>query len=367
MLGMAGISWYDVSSSRRSPRSEKITMKATSRTTVNLLFLALGVVALAFLVEQVGLGRLIAQLRQVGWAFAIVLLIELSSNAASCRGWLHTFPRDDRPGYLRLLATGLASLSVAGILPSGQAGELAKGNLLRGHARPATIVSSLLFFNYLHMLTTCVVVLAGAALGLSSGRFTKQAAGWTLGIGLVVMLGTLGFGALLRLEALEHIVGWARKLPFRRLRPSENAWAGARTIDNALRRFHRADLARSAFWLTIGRLFQVVEVYVVLRALGLPDELPEVGMVYSATSLANYLLMILPAREGFLEGSSYVVFGLLGLSAAGGLSFEVVRRLRKVVYQLLGLLLMTAMTKPADRSPRAPDALYNGAPRQRAT
>lgn len=345
----------------------KATMKATSRTTLNLLFLAMGVLALAFFVEQVGLGRLLSELRQVGWAFGWVLLVELASNAASCRGWLHTFPRDDRPGYPRLLATGLASLSVAGILPSGQAGELAKGNLLRDHARPATIVSSLLFFNYLHMLTTCVVVLAGAAVGLASGEFTPQAAGWTLGIGLVILLGTLGFGAVLRLEAFERILGWARRLPFRKLRPSENAWAGARTVDTALRTFRRSDLAKSAFWLTIGRLFQVLEVYVVLRALSLPHGLAEVSMVYSATSLANYLLMVLPAREGFLEGSSYVVFGLLGLSAAGGLSFEVVRRLRKVVYQLFGLLLMTVMTRSAERTSRAPDGLYNGAPRERTT
>jgi len=342
-------------------------MKTTSRTTVNVLFLAVGALALALLVQQVGPARLLSQLRQIGWAFAVVLLIELASNATSCRGWMHTFPREDRPGYWRLLSTGLASLSVAGILPSGQAGELAKGNLLRGHARPTTIVSSLLFFNYLHMLTTCVVVLAGAALGLSSGRFSRQTAGWTLGIGLIVMVGTLGFGAMLRLDALERLVGWARKLPFRKLRPSENAWTSARTIDTALRAFRRVDLLKSAFWLTVGRLFQVLEVYVVLRGLGLPEGLPEVSMVYSATSLANYLLMILPAREGFLEGSSYVVFGLLGLSAAGGLSFEVVRRLRKVVYQVLGLLLMTVMTRSARSSSPELDRLYTAAPHQRTT
>ncbi len=326
-------------------------MKASSRTAINLLFVGVGLIALGLLIAQVGAARLASQLWQVGSVFWLVLLVELLSNATSCRGWLHTFPRDDRPGYGRLLLTGLASLSVAGILPSGQSGELAKANLLRGHAHPTTIVSSLLFFNYLHMLSTGVVVLVGALLGVMSARFPSPAAECTLALGLVVLVGTLGLGALLRLRITERVLGWTSRIPVRRLRPSAAWLDGARRIDRSLIAFHRPDLLRAMFWLTLGRLLQVLEAYIVLRSLTLPCGLADVSMVYAATSLANYLLMVLPAREGFLEGSSYVVFGMLGMSAAGGLSFEVVRRLRKLVYQSLGLVLMMGMSRSTKKPP----------------
>lgn len=89
----------------------------------------------------------------------------------------------------------------------------------------------------------------------------------------------------------------------------------------------------------------MLEVWLVLYALGLDSSLIVVGMVYAITSIANYLLMVLPAREGLLEGSSFLAFGLIGLEQASGFSFELVRRLRKIVYQGIGLLLMIALSR----------------------
>ena len=64
--------------------------------------------------------------------------------------------------------------------------------------------------------------------------------------------------------------------------------------------------------------------------------------------VAPGLLMVLPAREGFLEGSTYVVFRLIGMNGADGLSLEITRRLRKIVFQVFGVLLMMYFVKKKD-------------------
>ena len=63
----------------------------------------------------------------------------------------------------------------------------------------------------------------------------------------------------------------------------------------------------------------------------------------SRSIYCNYLLMVLPAREGFLEASTLGVFQLLGLAGADGLSLELTRRLRKIFYQALGVGLMVKL------------------------
>ena len=76
-------------------------------------------------------------------------------------------------------------------------------------------------------------------------------------------------------------------------------------------------------------------------------------MVFSATAVVNYLLMVLPAREGFLEGSTLVVFEMLGMNGAHGLSLEITRRLRKIFFQILGIFLMIGAVKDSKRIRKA--------------
>ena len=319
-------------------------MKPPSRTTVNVAFLACGVLALGWLVRSVGLGQIWAQLRQVGPAFGWVLLAEALSNVFSSRGWWCTFTRSERPPFWRILLTSLASLSVAGMLPTGQAGEIAKANLLRGHVRSPEIVSSLLLFNVLHVLIVAVVSTAGLLIPLATGTFPSRVLLILFAAGFLVIASMILAGAALRLQLVERGVNGLRRLHWRWL-PTDAWMADAVAIDDRLRVIPNADKLWSCFWLFWGRIAAIVEIAIILHTLGMPASLSVAMTVFAATTLANYVLGVLPAREGFLEGSTYAVFGWLGLSATGGLSLELVRRLRKIVFQLLGVMWMVVLTK----------------------
>ena len=319
-----------------------------TRRTINSLAIGVGLCALAWLVFDVGPQTLVAQLVLVGPAFPLVLLVEAASNAASTMGWLYAFDPRDRPSYRQLLTVTFASFSVAGTLPTGQAGEVAKWNLMRGMAANEEIVSSLLVYNYLHVLTTLLCVFVGPVWALAAGGFPANI-GWTTLAVTAVMLIPTGLGGWLLYRGilgglLRRIGGWSW-VPWT---PSVAFLGKVADVDarlSALVKERPGDLLRCTAWLAVGRVFSVVEIWVILRAMGTSDSFLVSVMVFSATAVVNYLLMVLPAREGFLEASTLGVFKLLGMRGADGLSLELTRRLRKIVYQVAGIALMVVLSR----------------------
>jgi len=332
----------------------RIIMKTASRSLINIVFFALGLVALVLLTIEVGPGTLWEQLTRVGIVFIPILLTELASNLASARGWYFAFSPESRPAYGKTVISSIAALSVSGALPTGQAGEFVKGNLMRGQAPATEIVSSLIWYNYLHVLMTSAAVFFAAIIPVAAGAFEPTMRYSALGLAAIILLVTAAILVLLRLHMLEKIIRWLQAHLPAFLKPSDRIIEPVRTVDQRLSTFmseHPADFIRSNAWLLIGRLLNILEVWIILTALDLPNGVATVAMVYAATSMANYLLMVLPAREGFLEGSTYLIFGMLGLASAAGLSFEIVRRLRKIFYQILGLILLLSLSPKRKEQP----------------
>ncbi len=332
-----------------SPSSES---RLAARRTLTLVLILLGLIALGVLVWEMGPATMWAQLVAIGPMFPAIVAVEGLSNITSNFGWYYAFPPEKRPHYGRLLSVQMASLGVGSMLPTGQAGEVAKWNLLRADAESTDVVSSLLVYNYLHVVTTFVAVLVGPLLALvfgggggGGGGFEDRIVWLTLAIGAA---GTVLMGALLTLFSRRLVERTLRGLGrFAWLRLNESAYLKAGQIDadlhDATRR--RGDLLRCFAGLFFGRVFSVLEILLILHALGTSDSLVVASMVFSVTAVVNYLLMVLPVREGFLEASTLGVFVMLGMKGADGLSLEIARRLRKVVYQAFGIVWMMRLNR----------------------
>lgn len=318
-------------------------MKLDNKRIITFIFFGLGILALILLIREVTVTKLLNQLYSFGPAFGFLLIIEILSNAFSNFGWYYSFKPAHRPPYSRLLFTGLASLSVSGALPSGQAGEFFKANMLRGYTKNTEIVSSLLLYNYLHVLTTSLVVFVAALVAFISGMFEFKVALIALIVAFVVLLVTALLAIVLRAGLLEKVFVKLRQQPVKILRPSEQLIKSASEVDDRLKNFsnqYPGDLLKGGFWLIIGRLFSIMEVAVIMYKLDLDYSAAAILMVFATTSLANYMLMVLPAREGFLEGSTYMIFKMIGFNPANGFSLEIIRRLRKMFFQVTGLVIM---------------------------
>ncbi len=119
-----------------------------------------------------------------------------------------------------------------------------------------------------------------------------------------------------------------------------------RTLDGNLRLLYaRANLkTAAALGLHIlARMTGVVEVWLILRILGVPADYVQAWFITSVVVISNTIFFILPGQWGITEGASMFVLKSLGHPAAIGLSLSVIRRIRKLAF--VGLALVFFMSE----------------------
>jgi hypothetical protein len=84
----------------------------------------------------------------------------------------------------------------------------------------------------------------------------------------------------------------------------------------------------------------ISEAYVMLHALGASPTLATVLMFEGVSKLANSLGAIVPGRLGIAEGSSAALAGALGIGSSFGLSLVLMRRVRGLLWSIVGLALI---------------------------
>jgi uncharacterized protein (TIRG00374 family) len=296
-----------------------------------------GGLILAWLVWEIGIAALEAQLRQLSWRLLLILLPQVVTNVFKTAGWGSAFPRR-RPSFRLLFPVRLAGEAVNETTPTGtMGGEALKAFLLvRAHAG-VSVEEGLV-----------AVVVAKTALVASLAAFVAVALAlaWALGDpspGMLTML------ALLAAYMAASTVGfmWAQLRGIFRMGGRALAWIGlgerveaaAGRLDAELRWFYRARRGRAAavFGLSlVGWATGVIETWLMLLLLGSPVTLLTALVIEAGAAGVRAVGFLVPGSLGVLEGGIVGLFALLGLDPATGLAFGVVRRIREAAWILAG-------------------------------
>jgi glycosyltransferase 2 family protein len=93
------------------------------------------------------------------------------------------------------------------------------------------------------------------------------------------------------------------------------------------------------------------EIYLVLVFIGIPIDWPTAIVVEAFGAAVKFASFMVPASLGALEGGNVAIFAAFGLGGSAGLSYTLVRRLREIVWTVVGLgglaLLSARPTAPA--------------------
>jgi uncharacterized membrane protein YbhN (UPF0104 family) len=124
---------------------------------------------------------------------------------------------------------------------------------------------------------------------------------------------------------------------------------GLGDLDRALAELYRSGrrrlvasaLVHAVAWATGG-----LEVYIVMFLLGTPTSLGTAMIIESFAGGVKFASFMVPASLGALEGGYVAFFEAFGLSAASGLSFVLVRRLREMTWAGLGFLALGVSDRP---------------------
>jgi uncharacterized membrane protein YbhN (UPF0104 family) len=112
------------------------------------------------------------------------------------------------------------------------------------------------------------------------------------------------------------------------------------------RRLAASAVVHAVAWATGG-----LEIYLVLSLLGTPAPLGIALIVEAFASGVKFASFMVPASLGALEGGYVVFFEAFGMSAAAGLSYVLVRRLREITWAVVGFLAMGVSGRATMRAP----------------
>jgi hypothetical protein len=315
------------------------------RRLLSLLVALAGAALLALTVRRDGWSEVAGGIANVGWAFLLVIALGAARLAVRARAWIicaRSGSNDFRfSAALRamLAADALGNLTPLGLLAS----EPTKIVLARGALSTVTSIASVTIENGFYTASVVLVLLVGT-------WFFVQRADVPVaieGAAEIVVAGALVAGVVLLWLAR------ARPAVLSRVEPLLSRLVGRATTSRDVLKRVEAEiydvlhwpvgrLGHAAVWEVAFHLCAVLEVWLVLRLLpgGSHAGVIDAFLMETAGRFVTVTFKFIPYRLGIDEAGSGVVAQLLGFGAATGVALALVRRLRILVLNAFGLLVL---------------------------
>jgi uncharacterized protein (TIRG00374 family) len=310
---------------------------------VRLALAAAGLVLFAFVLRSIGWSSIAANLARVGpWFAAVVVLYGLAQLAFAAGWWVLFEPRLPIARFARLFGVYLAGDAANTLAPGNVAGEPLKVHLLRPETGGSAALASVTIHKHSDMLAQWLFM--ASCVGVALVVFPMPA-----GAAVAAAAATLGFGGVLLFlsfvlprKTYSPVVRGLARWPLL-AKPLARLDQAAARVDERISSFYRAHRRRfwiSAAWCLAGWVGGLVETRILLHWLA-----PEAGWLHAIAieGLAmtlNNLFLFVPAKIGSAEGVRVAVFLLVGLPAAAGAAYGILRRGREIAWIVPGLVVM---------------------------
>jgi hypothetical protein len=319
---------------------------------------AVAAVAFAWVIAHVGLTTMMEQVKAMRIALPVVLALSLLRLFLQTATWSASLKGEDvSVRVTKLMGVRLASQSMGYLTVLGPIiSEPMKVKLLETSSGP-TITATFLD-NGVYWFTSALLAIAGILslpLVAVHGRAYHS----------IPAVLVLGFAVFIIRRHTPILSGVVRALGTR-----HPTWlARAERIEASIReyRLNQPTLVRRMFGIDIVcQLLLATEVAVVLLSLHLPVHFAAVLAIEGMTRAFKMISGWIPARLGSDEGGAISAFALTGLSPLLGLSLALTRRIRDLLWALIGIVWLAwnsrklsdrADTGACGRSPVLKEAL----------
>jgi hypothetical protein len=299
------------------------------------------------LVARVGVGVVGRMIADAGWAFVIIVaLYVIHSVVRAVVLWValgvHAVPFGD---VLRIRFAGEAveALTYTGPLLA----EPAKGMLLtRRGVPPINAFAAIALEFLLYSATSAVFGAIAAFLLLTHGPLPPglHGAAVALLIAMVVFViativaGATGIGLIApSLRAVNAMIRHHRvAAAIRNVAEVEQVFVDF--LHTHVWRVGAAVLLES-----VSHVLMATEVLVLLRAFGLQPSLYDVVVIEGSAKLVAFVFFFVPAQLGATEGGNALIFPVLALPVAAGVTVALIRRIRSLCIAGIGLAVSSTM------------------------
>ena len=315
---------------------------------LNILVAIVGVGLLIYTVQRVGgWPAVIDGVSSIGWWFIVVVLLGALRMLSRARAWTVCIAAIAEPGAPRLTLAHAFGAVIAGdaagnLTPLGVfASEPTKILMTRAKISTVTSIASLTIENGFYTASVGIVLLAGTWLFLQ--RADVPAGLEQISEVILIVIAIVGVGAVWAARTqpavLSRIAPLVAKLAGRAHAPADAVKEVEAHIYGVLR-WPAGRILHVAFWEAVFHVLAVAEVLVVLRLL-VPDvTIGEAFLLESAGRFVTIAFKFVPYRLGIDEMGSGAVAQVLGLGPANGVTLALVRRLRIIVLNAAGLVVL---------------------------
>jgi putative membrane protein len=316
------------------------------------VFLLAGLVLFVALLRRMGPGIVFENIRLVGWGIGLIVVQEIFAYAANTLGWRFAFPLGPPIPFSQLLAVRIAGDAVSHVTPTATlGGDFVRVRLLRGCGPTSSVVASVTIAK----LSQIVAQVAFIVLGLVVMARTAP-------VPRALYVALLSGMAVLACLALSFLLVQRRGLFTLLGRPLRAiGFAGFGPVlgdrlerfDAEIERFYAGGPSRflaSTAWFLVGWALGVLEACLILFFLGVPMTMRRLVVIEVLSVAIDAVVFFVPGKVGVQEGGKVLIFTLLGLDPAKGLSFGLVRRIRELAWAGIGLVIFSrlqAVPRPA--------------------
>jgi uncharacterized protein (TIRG00374 family) len=308
---------------------------------VQVIALVIGAAFFGYLIYSIGPAAILRDLHSMGWGLALIILLELGVDAMNTLGWRFTFPRHERHiSFASLYLVRMAGTAFNQTLPSASVGgEPLKAVLLRDALPLSSAVASVVTAKLTFSIAQGLFAFVGLVLTFRHLHLPPLALAALVGA-LLFVLGLLGFFYWLQRRGLfMTATSIARRIDL------PGAWVErvrrrTAALDGHIHEFltrRGADFSFSVASHLAGLLIGTVQVYILLRWLGLPADAVTCIAVEAVAVLIQVAAFLVPGSVGVQEGGKVLIFTALGLPAQAGLSVGIAFRLNQIAGIALGL------------------------------
>lgn len=314
---------------------------------VNIAFFAAGLGVFAFLVVKFGVDRIVTNIDKAGWSLLYVIAVWFAIYVLNASAWKLVLGAQGRGIRLRRLfmitVSGFVINYITPVLALG--GEPYKIKALERFLGSQHSVSAVVLYRMVHLIGHMLLLLTGilaAVLFLDLPRAVVLSL-LVLGV-LIVFVVALTLSAHRQgvFQRLGGILGRIRFLG--RIRTVVASYrSDLASMDELITNAYRHERIKfySAIFLEyLSRVCMGIEVYLILRGIGVDTSIVSALFLYVSYSIIINLLFFIPLNLGAREGGLAIGLGSLALPPLLGVYLGVVMRIREFFWILLGLLFI---------------------------
>ena len=303
------------------------------------------VIAVGFYVwflAHYGPGQVLGYVRLVGWGLALTIALETFSRVANTLGWRVTIAKCPRRlGFIELFAARIGGEAIDYVTPSAQLGGQfvmaveVRDKLPMPIGLASVIVASLAEAVGQIFFISIALVISLRLIPVAADLYWSIVSGFVLAVALAG-----GFFFIQMKRPFSHLWRAAAKLDIGRINTDEIREsadeADAVLIDFYAR--HRGRLLLSCLCYAVAWSFGPLEIYILLRMLHQPATLQVALLVEAVGLLIERATFLIPAKLVSQEGGKALILGMLGYPPGIGFVVGFLRRIKEMVWVLLGLL-----------------------------